>query len=111
MTSANEGIGVPSRPVIKMRYRSSLVTPHLKRASFPADAKLYGRIGRSLLSVRVEADGPSPCPCWPWHFQHSTFWKSSWPCRMLSMVTGVSGGILIGSPGFSVFHLSEKVLM
>src|SRR5213075_687900 len=31
MTSANEGIGVPSRPVMKILYRSWLVAPHLKR--------------------------------------------------------------------------------
>src|SRR6266571_2065206 len=30
---------------------------------------------------------------------------------MLSIVRGGSGGIVIGVPGFSVFHLGEKVLM
>src|ERR1700680_3296483 len=32
MLSAKEGIGVPSRPVIKMRYRSLLDTPTLNRS-------------------------------------------------------------------------------
>jgi hypothetical protein len=48
-----------------------LVDPHLKREKA---VKLNGRIGSSLLSVSVEADGPLPKPSGPWHFQHSTFW-------------------------------------
>src|SRR4029077_3715950 len=108
MSSAKDGMGVPSSPVMKMRYRSWLVTPHLKRE--PVE-KLYGGIGFSLLSVSVLADGPSPCPAGPWHFQHSIFWNSSRPCRMLAIVAEGSDGIVIGVPGFSVRHFGENVLM
>ena len=73
--------------------------------------KSYGWIGRSLLSVSVAADGPSPWPVGPWHFQHSIFWNSSRPCRILSMEGAGSGGIVIGVPGFPVFHFGENVLM
>src|SRR5882762_5838201 len=107
-SSAKEGIGVPSSPVMKIRYRSRLVTPHLKRE--PVE-KLYGGIGFSLLSVSVLADWPSPCPAGPWHFQHSIFWKRPLPRRMLSMVAAGSGGIAIGVPGFRVLHFGENVLM
>src|SRR3974390_2322919 len=65
----------------------------------------------SLLSVNVEADGPSPFPCGPWHFQHSSFVKSAFPCEMLSIVTGGSGGILTGSPAFSFSQRAENVLI
>ena len=99
---------MPSSPVMKIRYKSWFVLPHLERLS---DVKLYGRIGWSLLSVSVEADGPSPRPSCPWHFQHSSFWKSSPPCLMLSTVSFGSAGIWIGSPGFSVTQRAENVLM
>src|SRR6476469_3924757 len=108
MLSANEAIGVPSRPVMKMRYRSALVVPHLKRVPV---VKSYGWIGWSLLSVSDEADGPSPRPSTPWHFQHSNFCNIARPARMLSVVTGVSGGISTGVPAFSVFQRAENVLM
>ena len=62
VTSANDGIGVPSMPVMKMRYRSWFVAPHLNRLPV---AKLYGGMGWSLLSVSVGADGPSPWPAGP----------------------------------------------
>src|SRR5229473_2732035 len=68
-------------------------------------------MGWSLLSVRVEAEGPSPRPSGPWHFQHSSFWKSSWPCLMDSTVTLGSAGTFIGSPGLSDLKRGEKVLM
>ena len=84
------------------------MTPHMKRDPLE---KSYGWIGRSLLSVSVAADGPSPWPVGPWHFQHSIFWNSSRPCRMLSMEGAGSGGIVIGVPGFPVFHFGENVLM
>src|SRR3984957_20528676 len=87
---------------------SWLVSPHLKRV--PVE-NLYGRIGLSLLSVRVAAEGPSPCPAGPWHFQHSSFWKSSRPCRMHSIVTGGSAGITKTSPGFSLAQRGDQVLM
>src|SRR5258708_27086253 len=90
---------------------SWLVDPHLKRASSWPEAKLYGRIGLSLLSVRVEADGPSPLPCGPWHFQHSSLVNSALPWAILSIVTGGSAGTLMGSPGFSFSQRSENVLM
>src|SRR5438876_1080500 len=48
--------------------------------------KSYGRMGRSLLSVSVAAEGPSPWPAGPWHFQHSIRWNSWRPRRMLSAV-------------------------
>src|SRR5215469_2232480 len=66
-------------------------------------------MGWSLLSVRVDAEGPSPRPSWPWHFQHSSFWKSSPPCLMLASVSVGSGGIVIGVPGFSVTQRAENV--
>src|ERR1700678_1090297 len=87
---------------------SAFVVPHLKRL---LTAKLYGRIGLSLLSVSVAAEGPSPWPAGPWHFQHSSFWKSSRPCRILSMVTGVSAGITRTSPGLSLAQRGDHVLM
>src|SRR6516164_4894205 len=68
-------------------------------------------MGWSLLSVRVDAEGPSPRPSWPWHFQHSSFWKSSPPCLMLASVSVGSGGIVIGVPGFSVTQRAENVLI
>src|SRR5208282_3661673 len=68
-------------------------------------------MGLSLLSVRVEAEGPSPSPCGPWHFQHSSLVKSALPCAMLSIVTAGSGGILIGSPAFSFSQRGEKILI
>src|SRR5579863_9777635 len=106
-TSANDGIGDPSSPVMKIRYRSWLVTPHINREP---DEKSYGRIGLFLLSVSVSAEGPSPWPCGPWHFQHSNFWKSCLPCRMLSIVIGVSGGMVNGAPGFSLAQRGDHVL-
>src|ERR1700741_4597724 len=42
ITSANDGIGVPSKPVMKILYKSLLVVPHLKREP---DSKSYGWIG------------------------------------------------------------------
>src|SRR4029077_12642803 len=47
----------------------------------------------------------------PWHFQHSSLVKSSFPCLMLSSVSAGSAGTLIGSPALSVFQRCEKVLM
>src|SRR5205807_7735313 len=108
ISSANDGIGVPSRPVMKILYRSRLVAPHMKRE--PVE-KSYGRIGRSLLSVSVAAEGPSACPRGPLHFQHSIFWYSCRPRRTLSIVRAGSGGTVIGAPGLGVFHLGEQVLM
>src|ERR1700722_16112318 len=68
-------------------------------------------MGWLLLSVSEAAAGPSPRPSVPWHFQHSSLVKSSFPCCMLSKLTAGSGGTWIGAPGFSLFHLGEKVLM
>src|SRR5271169_2819918 len=68
-------------------------------------------MGWSLLSVSVDADGPSPRPSWPWHFQHSSFWNNSPPCLMLSTVSFGSVGIWMGSPGFSATQRAENVLM
>ena len=93
---------------MKIRYRSAFVVPHLKRVPV---VKSYGWIGWSLLSVRLDADGPSPRPAVPWHFQHSNFWNIARPARMLSVVTGVSGGISTGVPAFSVAQRGENVLM
>src|ERR1700690_2017358 len=66
-------------------------------------------MGLSLLSVSVAAEGPSPCPAGPWHFQHSIFWKSSLPCKTLSIVIGVSAGIANAGPGFSLAHRADQV--
>src|SRR5271154_5092744 len=93
---------------MKMRYRSRLVSPHMNRS--PVE-KLNGLMGMPLLSVNVAADGPSALPVGPWHFQHSSFWKSSRPCRMLSMVIAVSGGIFRVAPGFSLAQRGDQVLM
>src|SRR5467141_1610760 len=101
-------MGEPSRPVMKMRYRSWFVTPHMNREPV---SKLYGRIGLSLLSVSVLAEGPSPWPAVPWHFQHSIFWNSSRPWRMLWTVSAGSDGTVIGVPARAVFHFVENVLM
>src|ERR1700741_3507857 len=68
-------------------------------------------MGWSLLSVRVLADGPSPRPSGPWHFQHSSFWNRVFPRLMLSRVSAGSGGTVIGSPALSVTQRAEKVLM
>src|SRR5208283_2110111 len=68
-------------------------------------------MGLSLLSVRVEAEGPSPSPCVPWHFQHSSLVKSALPWAMLSIVTAGSGGIVIGVPAFSCSQRGEKILI
>ena len=68
-------------------------------------------MGWSLLSVSVAAEGPSPRPSCPWHFQHSSLAKSSFPCLMLSTVSAGSAGTLMGSPAFSFFQRGEKVLM
>src|SRR5258708_4699039 len=67
-------------------------------------------MGSSLLSVRVAAEGPSPLPCGPWHFQHSSLVNKALPCEMLSIVTAGSARILRGSPGFSFSQRGEKVL-
>ena len=73
--------------------------------------KSYGRMGRSLLSVSVAAEGPSPWPAGPWHFQHSIRWNSWRPRRMLSAVGAGSGGTVIGVPALPLRHFGENVLM
>src|ERR1700730_6833405 len=93
---------------MKILYRSWLVLPHLERFVV---VKLKGRMGWSLLSVSVEAEGPSPRPSWPWHFQHSSFWNNSLPCLMLTTESAGSAGTWIASPGFSVFQRGENVLI
>src|SRR6202789_1218064 len=93
---------------MKIRYKSRFVSPHMNRS--PVE-KLNGLMGKPLLSVSVAADGPSACPSGPWHFQHSSFWYSSRPCRILSMVIGVSGGIFKEAPGFSLAQRGDQVLM
>src|SRR5271155_5072774 len=65
-------------------------------------------MGCSLLSVSVEAEGPSPRPSGPWHFQHSSLVNNSFPCWMLCTVGAGSAGTLISAPAFSVFHRSDK---
>src|SRR5271170_5516553 len=68
-------------------------------------------MGCSLLSVSVEAEGPSPRPSGPWHFQHSSLVNNSFPCWMLCTVGAGSGGTVMGVPAFSLFHRSENVLI
>src|SRR5271155_392636 len=68
-------------------------------------------MGCSLLSVRVEADGPSPRPSGPWHFQHSSLVNNSFPCWMLWTVGAGSAGTVISAPALSVFQRSDKDLI
>src|ERR1700751_5078017 len=99
MLSENDGMGVPSRPVIMMRYRSRAVSPHMGRAP---SVKLKGGMGRLRSSVRVGAEGPFALPVTPWHFQHSTRANTSPPVLTLSGVISGAAGIFIAGRGFSV---------
>jgi len=106
MTSANEGIGVPSRPVMKS-YRD-----HGCRAALEAGA--LGKIvrpNRLIVAVRERGSG-GPSPRLRGHgLPAFSLVKSSFPCLMLSKVSAGSAGTLMISPGLSVFQRGEKVLM
>ena len=60
--SEKDGIGEPSRPVMKSLYIAASVEPHLKRCE---SWKLKGLIGRFSSSVKVAAEGPLPRPVTP----------------------------------------------
>jgi hypothetical protein len=62
-----EGMGVPSKPVVKRVYISFTVLPPLYRQPW---VRFRGRIGRSQSSLSVGVDGPFPRPFSPWHSQH-----------------------------------------
>ena len=65
--SANEGIGVPSSPVVKVWYTPlGLLSP----TNCIASLKSRGTIGRPASSSSPGADGPSPLPSGPWHSAH-----------------------------------------
>ena len=105
--SAKEGMGVPSRPVIKSRYNPWSDSPHL---NLVPPLKSNGVMGYPLLSVSEDADGPLPRPSLPWQSQQFMLWKSSPPRLALSGDVAGSGGIGSLSPGFSSLKRGEKLL-
>src|SRR5690348_11408268 len=76
-------MGVPSRPVSKVRTTSRVVAPLLSGRRVRSD----GLIDRSL------ADGPSPRASLPWHSAHSPFTYALAPRAIASAVAGGADGI------------------
>src|SRR5262249_34329911 len=64
-----------------------------------------GRIGRPQSSINVGAEGPSPRPSVPWHFEQPVSSKSFFPCSIDSFV---DFGALGSSMGCGTFWASEK---
>ena len=96
--SANEGIGVPSSPVVKVWYTPlGLLSP----TNCAASLKSLGSIGRPASSSRSGADGPSPLPRGPWHSSHCMRAYTSLPAASIAPSGRGGSAISTGSSWYS----------
>ena len=108
--SANEGIGVPSSPVVKVWYTPlGLLSP----TNCVASLKSLGSIGRPASSSRSGADGPSPLPRGPWHSSHCMRAYTSLPAASMSWSGRGGSAISTGSSWYSASssQRDDSVLM
>src|SRR3990172_692432 len=87
--SANDGMGVPIRPVASRVAISLVLAPPPDVQDLVRGA---GRMGVSQSSLSSGAEGPSPRPSLPWHLLHSIASNISLPRAMDSSEETTSFG-------------------
>src|SRR2546421_490641 len=103
--SANEGIGVPFRPVRNVRYRSLSLEPHLRCG---LEVKSNGVMWNPQSSKSVGTDDPSPLPVCPWQLKQACAFQICCPFLREAASSAGSRTYWIGSPGRSSFRRGAR---